>query len=506
MTKNIKTIGIVGGGTAGYLTALTLKKYSPEFNVTLIESSEVPIIGIGEATVQSIPKFFHETLGFDVAEFFKEVRPTIKMGIKFKWGLPGDYFFNQAFSPCDPEAAIATAGDINAGSLASCLMGSNKTFLYQSVLSGEQQPLIRPAGEKTYYAYHLDNRLLIKYLHKKVMESGVVIIDRKIDRVFRSEHENAIEALQTSDNEKFSYDLYFDCSGFRSLLLEQALKSNFIDYRDSLFCDRALACSLPKEGDRAYSTATTMPSGWLWDIPLRDSDNIGYVYSSDFCTDLEAENTLDQRFSGISNSRVIKFKTGRHEHCCLGNVVAVGNAYGFVEPLQSTGIHMIIRTIKQVAEPLRKGFLTEDDKANINSALNEKWDHIRWFLSMHFKFNKRLDTDFWQECRSQVDVSGYKDILELYKSNGPLKFSSERIKEMTRIRLDKANIGRCGIDLMMMGQGEVCNSIMTGSKKERFKGMRQKQAIWKQLVQNSLTHKEALAAIERQPELLGFSY
>lgn len=498
--RSIITVGIIGGGTAGYLSALALRKFKPNLSVTLIESDKIPVIGVGEATTPLIVKFLHKELEIDVGEFYREVKPTHKQGIRFEWGLAGDSYFNFPFERQDSYGSHYVNDDITQGSLQSILMNEGKSFLNKHE---EKVKAIESISQGPDYAYHLDNGLFIKYLKKKSLESGVEHLNKEIVEVRKSKDNNSIESVNTEDGSTYSFDLFIDCSGFQSLLLEKTLKSSFIDYSKSLFTDCAIVSSLPNfDTIKPYTTAITMKNGWLWNIPLHKRDHIGYVYSSAFCTQEEAVKELALKHPAFSEPRFIKFRSGRHENSFVGNVLAIGNSFAFIEPLESTGIHLIISSIEVFLENFPKDLDDSHSKSKINTQLNEKWDHLKWFIALHFKFNKKLDSDFWKANRQDVDISGYDEIIELYMNNGPLR-KAENLSNHTLNKLLNSSIFRLnGLDTFFVGQGVFPNKKDQNYIEKRKKSLKGKVVLWNQMAQSSLSHKEALALIEQNPELL----
>lgn len=340
--KAVRTVGVIGGGTAGYLTALALKAKRPWLEVTLVESSTVPIIGVGEATVPLMVTFLHHYLGIDPMDLYREVQPTWKLGIKFEWGPNPDGFmapFDWAANSVGVLGSLAEQGDINAFTLQSLLMMADRTPVFG--------PDDAPISLMKYpaFAYHLDNERFVRFLTSLARSRGVGHIDAKIAEVVLGGPE-WVDHLLTTDGRRLSFDFYVDCSGFRSLLLGKAMDTPFHSYADSLFTDSAVTGNTEHGGHiKPYTTATTMNSGWCWTIPTRESDHHGYVYSSAAISDEEAAEELARRFPGITAPRQVRFRVGRHDQAWRGNTMAIGNSYGFVEPLESSGLLMITQGI-----------------------------------------------------------------------------------------------------------------------------------------------------------------
>lgn len=503
MSHAIKTIGILGGGTAGYLCALALKKSYPKLSISLIESSEIPIIGVGEATTKPIVNFLHRDLGLDTQEFYQKVQPTFKLGIRFEWGLKKpDYYFNFPFEAIDACSAKVLTDDINNCSLYSILMSQNKSFILQHPKTGKY---FLPHNSAN-YAYHLDNKLLATYLKEKILELGIQIHDATINHATKNNNGD-IDALISDNGKKFSFDLYIDCSGFRSLLMKQTMKSSFFDYSNNLFTDSAMVFKANNYGaPNTYTQASTMPSGWMWNIPMRQEDHLGYVYSSSFCSDEQAIHDIHQYNPQWQNKEMkkITFVTGRQSHFCRNNVIAIGNAYGFVEPLESTGIHMIVYEIKSMIAALAGLQLTPDSIDQMNNAMNNKWDKLQWFLALHYKFNQKMDTDFWQACRSDIDISEFQGLLNLYHEKGPLKHPPQKIEDesLQEQWLQDNIFGAKGIDLMLIGQGILPKKLNTKNLQVAKPHFKQQVSLWQQYAKSALEHIDALTLIEQNPDIL----
>ncbi len=444
----IRHVGIVGGGTAGYLAALALRRKVPGLAVTLIESPDVPIIGVGEATTPLMPQFLHVDLGLDIHTLFAEVQPTFKLGIRFLWGAPGTGDFNYPFGPLHLLEPLVYGDGVQACSLQSLLMVADAVGLS---LDANGSAFWNGLGTET--AYHLDNERFVAYLQRRAAEAGIERLEATIADVEVAEDE--VSALVTADGRRRAFDLYVDCTGFRSLLLERALGSQWISFSKSLFTDRAIVGPVPHGGRvRPYTTAETMTAGWCWGTPQADADHRGYVYASAFLSDDEAEDEMRRANPGMGMARPVRFRAGRHEHFWLGNVVALGNAYGFVEPLESTALHMLIRQIGLLAGlfPLRRG------ERSLQPLLNRKvggwWDYLRWFLALHYRFNRRLDTPFWRACREEVDIEQHAELLVAFRERGPLSYDPA-----VRNAFDYPDPlwGPEGIDALLLGQGVPCH-------------------------------------------------
>ncbi len=414
-----RTIGVIGGGTAGYFAALAIRKQFPEIAVTVVESKDVPIIGVGEATTTLMPPFLHAQLGLDIVELFNQVQPTFKLGIKFEWGSADpDYFFTYPFGDADPIEAVAFDGDLRTQSLLSLMM----TRDLAPVLRGPEGQVVSLLAQ-TKFAYHLDNAPFVRFLALAAARAGIGHEEMTIATVVPCHDGGGVAALRSPDGRERSFDLYVDAAGFRSLLLEGALGSTFQSYASSLLCDRAIVGVVP-QGDviQPYTTAETMDSGWCWRIPVVGEDHRGYVHASTHLSEDAAWAEMLAKNPGLKDTWVVRFRSGRHTDFWRANVVAVGNAYGFVEPLESTALHMVIVELAYLLAGIEamdrpESSLTYPGFAS--EAVGAHWDYLRWFLSLHYKFNRRLDTPFWRDAREHVDVSGLEGLVGRYRRDGP---------------------------------------------------------------------------------------
>lgn len=487
-------IGILGGGTAGYLTALAFKKHVPDAIVEVIAANDIPPIGVGESTFPQIVGFIHEYLGLDPVKFYEEVQPTWKLGTKFIWGQPGEHWFNFPFDTTNHKAAHCAGFDVRRGSLMAVLMDDEKTFVVRGD-SGE----FCIAGSRHQYAYQLDNRRLIAYLRDQVLAAGIPIVDAQINHVDVDENRTNVRALHSADERSFAYDLYVDCSGFRSVLLKGALGVRYVDYRTSLYTDSAVIGPLPNGGRiQPYTTCRVMDHGWMWLISMREEDHLGYVFSSAHCSTEEAVAEFEGKTGVKAHPHVLRFPSGRHEVAWKGNVVAIGNAYAFVEPLQATGIQMILSAIRRAVQVLSGQDERQAAVRRYNDASNTKWDFIRGFIAMHYRYNKRGDTTFWQDCRRDVDLAGIEPLIEYFHQHGLLSLADPETRESFSLLWDAGIFGTNGVDLILLGMGEKPGPAPRDSVTHEGAWFHRKRAVWNALSKQALTQRQALTAMEHQ--------
>lgn len=415
----IKTIGILGGGTAGYLAALALQKLHPNIKTTVIESSKIPVIGVGESTTTEIVPFLHRTLGIDPATFFKEVQPTLKLGIRFEWGCPGDYHFNFNFFAGHQHESYFYENSILNSNWSSVLMTEGKV----PVVRDEDGGLISLFGSIP-FSYHIDNKNLIRFLRKVLDERSIKILDREIIKV-NLDDQGFVTSLEADDQSSHSFDLYIDCSGFRSKITGQALNTEFLSFKSTLINDKALTFELPNNKViNPYTLVTTMNNGWCWKIPMRQENHYGYVHSTQFCDEKTALAEAQARFGPIEKYKIVDFKTGRYKTAWNKNVFALGNAYGFVEPLESTAIQTAVHSIMTLCKLMPNSPQDHSSIAGINQEIAATWDTFRWFLGMHYKFNNRLSTPYWKWCTENTNIGDAKMVIDLFNQRPPLSASN----------------------------------------------------------------------------------
>jgi tryptophan halogenase len=413
----INHVLVLGGGSAGFLVAITLKHRLPELRVTVLRSKEIAIIGVGESTTIPLVNHLHDYLRMDLTEFYRLAQPTHKLAIRFLWG-PRPYFdyglnlqLDLRYKGFAKVIGYYSGDTLDFGRL-SALMTRNKVFLRL------------PDGRPNYNrdpAYHLQNTYFVAFLEQYAQRQGVEILD---DTVLDVRQNGAgIAGLVLASGTTMTADLYVDCSGFRSLLLGKTLGEPFVSFKSSLFCDRAVIGPWQRTDEpiQPYTTAETMDAGWCWRIEHVDRVDRGYVYSSDFISDDEAEREFREKNPRATSTRIVKFVSGRHERAWVKNVVGIGNASSFVEPLESTALAVICVDAFALAESLadsdRVVRPTQVKLYNERGALTV--DLVRRFLAVHYKFNTRLQTPFWRACVADVDLFGAEEYVEFYKENGP---------------------------------------------------------------------------------------
>jgi tryptophan halogenase len=272
------------------------------------------------------------------------------------------------------------------------------------------------------FGYHLENERFVALLEQYIRRAAIPITDDTIQDV--RVDERGVKELVLASGGTASADLYLDCSGFRSILLGKAMAEPFVSYKPTLWCDRAVVGGWDRGADepiQPYTIAETMDAGWCWRIDHTNRVNRGYVFSSGFLSDEQAEAELRRKNPKVQRTRIVPFVSGRYERAWVKNVVGIGNAAGFVEPLEATALGVICASAENLGQLLyRCGATIKPTVVDLFNQFNTRqWEQIRRFLSVHYKFNTRLDTPFWRECRQKVDLAGTEPLIEFFRENGP---------------------------------------------------------------------------------------
>ncbi|MDA1055985.1 MAG: tryptophan 7-halogenase [Planctomycetota bacterium] len=492
-SPRIQSVVVVGGGSAGLLAALTLKATARWLSVRIIRSTSLGVIGVGEATTPWFRRYLHDTLGIDQNEFYRQVRPLWKLGNRLEWGPADRTHFNYPFGESFIKSRYQSLSKSNAYFMLAEGIGPPSTFSF--LMDSNRAPLLRDArgriGMDTRYAYHIENKVFVEFLERIAVQRGITLDDEEVVEV--AQNKQGIASLGLSNGSRVSADLYVDASGFRSRLLGEALSEPFVSFADSLYCDTALTGQWQRdEPIRSYTTSTTMDHGWCWRTEFEGHVNRGYVFSSQFCSEEEARAELKRLDPKITEPlHVIKFSTGRRANFWVNNVAAVGNAAGFVEPLESTGLQTIGETATRLANCLvdSDGCPTESMRRLANEQINRWWEDIRGFLAVHFKFNTRRNTAFWQQCREDTNLADAQPIVGFYKESGPSGLYYQMMPK-------GAIFGYAGYLALLIGQRVPTRYQSQISKNEL--------CLWKtaidenrQRVEQALTNEEALQLIHR---------
>jgi tryptophan halogenase len=418
-SRKVQNVVIVGGGTAGWTAAAAVARLiGVNLNVVLVESDAIGTVGVGEAT---IPPFrtMHRLLKVDEADFLSKVQGTFKLAIRFEnwrnidhdyihsfgvtgqgcWAAGFQHFwlkartlgFAEDYGRYAPELMAAKAGRFG--------------LLQQNALS---------------YAYHIDAKSYARYLRQLAEQDGVTRVEGKIVEVHQTESGDISEVVLES-GQVVKGDLFIDCSGFASLLMDKALGTKFEDWTHWLPCDRAIAVQTKAAGEPIpYTRSIARESGWQWRIPLQTRVGNGLVYCSEFMSDDEARGTLLGNLEGevITEPRVLRFRTGQREKHWNRNCIALGLAAGFLEPLESTSIHLIQRGVIRLLQMFPYGGIVESDQAEFNRQMDTEFRFIRDFIIMHYHVTERTDSEFWRRCRNMDIPDSLQHRLDLFRDTG----------------------------------------------------------------------------------------
>jgi len=468
MSRKVETVVIVGGGTAGWITAaLLIKILGNAIRIKLVESEQIGIVGVGEATIPPILSL-NKALGLDESEFLRETQGAIKLGIEFvNWQHEGHRYMH-AFGNIGKDFPFCSfhhfwMRGIRDGrqdrlwdySLGYQAAKQNKFAKLERLEAGNLQGLV--------YAYHFDASLYAAYLRKFSERLGVERIEGLIDDVDLNSETGFIESLRLDGGRTTAGDLFVDCSGFRGLLIEQQLETGYEDWTHWLPCDRAAA--VPCESVKPltpYTRSIAHGAGWQWRIPLQHRIGNGLVFCSKHLSEQGAIELLMNSLDGapLNDPRVIRFQTGRRIRQWNRNCVSLGLASGFLEPLESTSIHLIqsgaVRLIKHFPHAgIRQ---CEIDEYNRQSKM--EWEHIRDFIILHYHLNGRDDSEFWRECRQMELPESLARRMELFRRTG--KVFREQDELFTEVAWQQVMIGQ---GLMPEDYHPLVNAL---SKKQLF--------------------------------------
>ena len=423
----IRKIVIVGGGTAGWMTASPLvQRLGKQCEIVLVESPDIGTIGVGEATLPTI-RFYNKALGLDGVDFIKKTQASFKLGIEFKdWGHLGNRFFH-GFGDFGPQIENRSPHmhwlrlKREVPNTPSYESWSVATVMARNLKFRPPADDLPSAANAFSFGFHFDAGLYAAYLRDYAVQRGVTRIEALITEVELNPENGFVAAVKLSDGRRIDGDLFVDCSGFRGLLIEGAMKAGYDDWSDQLPCNSALAVPCAKvEKLTPYTTSTAKAAGWQWRIPLQHRTGNGHVYSNNFTTDDEAARVLLEGLDGkaLDEPRQLRFTTGRRRKSWVKNVVAIGLSAGFVEPLESTSISLI----ETAAGMLIQYFPDSEFRPELSDEFNRKmairYESVRDFIILHYKLTNRTDTEFWRYCANIKIPDSLHHQIELFHESG----------------------------------------------------------------------------------------
>ena len=428
--KSIRKIVIVGGGTAGWMAAAPLAQIFAGHDhrpcqIVVVESPEIGTVGVGEATLPPI-RFYNQTLGLDGADFVKKTQATFKLGIEFKdWGRLDHRFFH-GFGGFGPPIQNRSSFMYWLRLAQASEMRSYEEWSTATVMA-RQNRFIPPAGDQPSaanaysYAFHFDAGLYAAYLREYAMQRGTQRIEGTIVDVELRAEDGFVAAVKLRDGRRIDGDLFVDCSGFRALLIGGAMNSAYEDWSAWLPCNSALAVPCAKTDKLTpYTTSTARSAGWQWRIPLQHRTGNGHVYCNHFTSDAEAARVLLDNLDGeaLDSPRQLRFTTGRRRDCWVKNVVAVGLASGFLEPLESTSIQLIMDGVGRLIELFPDRDFEPGLAVEFNRKMAKQYESIRDFIILHYKLTGRGDSEFWRHCAAMPIPDTLRHQIELFRTSG----------------------------------------------------------------------------------------
>jgi len=449
-SNRIERIVIVGGGTAGWMAAAALSRFLAhgDTRICLVESEEIGTIGVGEATIPPI-RTFNGLLGIDEAAFLRATQGTYKLGIEFvDWGRAGQRYFHP-FGRYGRDIAGIDFHQLYLRERTRRAIPKIEDFCV-SAAAARAGRFDRPQSDPAHperdfnYAYHFDASLYAGYLRKYAEHLGVQRFEGRVEHVVLDPESGFVRAVDLTGQRRIEGELFIDASGFRGLLIEQALTTGYEEWQHWLPCDRAIAVPCASAGPpEPFTRSTARAAGWQWRIPLQHRIGNGHVYASAFMEDEQAERVLMENLpaSALAPPRHLKFVTGRRKLAWNRNVVALGLSAGFVEPLESTSIHLIQLGIAKLLALFPDRRFEPVERDEYNRAMQTTFEAVRDFVILHYKLTSRPGTAFWSYCSSMSIPDSLERKLALFRGRG------------RNLRSDGELFGLTSWVAVMLGQG-----------------------------------------------------
>lgn len=491
-------ISIVGGGAAGWIAATLMARRWPSARISVVESPDIGIIGVGEGSTPQLKAFFRK-LDVEERDWMPKCSATYKNGISFHgWSdAPGcGSYFHPFPSPIDAHTSPAFAYHCFARRRGVDLPAHPDRFFLSAKLAARR---LAPIANWNFpfeiaYGYHFDAFLVGKFLRQYAVSKGVMHIPGTVSRIVLTDT-GAIDGLHLDDGRVINADFFVDATGFRGLLIQEALKTSFRSFKENLFNDSAVVMPTPREGadPNAETRSIAMKYGWRWDIPLTSRTGNGYVYASDFCTDDAAETELRAALGLLDSdaeARRLKMKVGRVERHWVRNCLAVGLSQGFIEPLEATALHLVQATVEGFMESYEKGGFSNAHEKEFNDDVNARFDGVRDYIVCHYRMSRRSDTDYWCANAANDRLSdSLRSIFECWFSGGDMR-------EEIRSR----DIGRYYTDMswqaMLSGYGHFPSKLRQAEAAEKRFDIDIIDDFIERSALNFRPHREALGLVE----------
>ncbi|RYV03946.1 tryptophan halogenase [Shewanella sp. OPT22] len=447
--KKITSVAILGGGSAGWMSAAMLSKLMPNIEITLVESKDIGTIGVGEASIPPLT-LFNQTLGINETEFMRETQASIKLGIQFEnWNQQGDSYMH-AFGALGKDLGFTQFHHYWLKSQQKAETFWDYSFNYQAAKSGKynlvnQIPNTNLPGLE--HAYHFDAGLYANYLSNLAIRAGVTRVEGLVKAATLVKDSGNVKSIQLSDGSEIETDLFIDCSGQHAFLIEKVLGTGYEDWSHFLPCDRALAVPSEKlDSTLPYTKSIAHDTGWQWQIPLQHRIGNGLVYSSRYLADEDAKALLLESLPSkpVAEPKLIKFKVGRRLKQWNKNCISIGLSSGFLEPLESTSIHLIQSAIMRLIKLFPQTDAFEFARKEFNKQSAYEFNHIRDFIILHYYLNNK-SAPFWKHCRQMDIPENLKDKIELFKETAEVSRNPEDLFAHTAWQQ------------VMIGQGTVPN-------------------------------------------------
>ena len=416
---NIKRVVIAGGGTAGWVVAAALSRHLGSIiDITLVESDEIGTVGVGEATIPT-SRSFHAMLGIDEREFMAATQATFKLSIAFEnWGAIGERYVH-SFGQIGKSTWMSDFHHFWLEAKERGFGGSLAEYCFE-LQASEASKFHVGDNVEINYAYHLDATRYARYLRGRAEADGVTRLEGRIDEVQQDGDSGNVTALKLQSGAVVEGDLFIDCTGFRGLLIEDTLKTGYDDWSTWLPANRAVAVQTQSVADPVpYTRSIAHDAGWRWQIPLQHRTGNGIVYSSEFCADDAAEQLLRDSVDGemLTEPRVIRFVTGKRRKVWNKNVIAIGLSSGFVEPLESTSIHLFKIAVTRLIQMFPFGGISDALVDRYNQIATREIESVRDFIIAHYHVTRRTEP-LWKYCRNMAIPDSLAERLALFREQG----------------------------------------------------------------------------------------